>query len=308
MNIPSVSKNEIKAEFDLAIAWMQNIGVVIGSGRIRQYQTALARWLDAQIMSDASARETAFPQVASAAYEVPLLLEVYAAFKNTPAADLRALATKLNRAAAGPFDLANEKNESSTARNFLFEAIVAAKFHRPGLGMVALINPNSDSGFMAGNRTVFVESKRLGSLSKLENRVKDARDQLNRNLAELPQDYNVGIIALDISRLVNPSGMLYSTAREVDMDRETSAIIDNFLEQHREMLYRVLPSVKPRIIAVIIRMSVLARSFDQQKMVINNQWAGLALRGISPRQLAFLQKVFSAVHQMPESALWKSPA
>jgi hypothetical protein len=306
MNIPIATNFDLKAEFELAIAWMGDIGVSIGPGRIEYYKAGLDLWLDPGVIGDVAAAQAAFPKVASAAYEVPCFLEVYAAFKGTPLEELGPLAVKLNKAVAGPFDLSDENNENSTARNFLFEAIVAAKFHRPLLGMKALANPKSDSGFTAGNNTILIESKRLGSIHQVEKRLREGRNQLNKNLNGLPVDHNMGMIAFDISRLVNPNGMIYATELEENMNRETASMIDVFLREQDRLFDQVLPEKNPRIVAIVVRLSVLARSNDKQKMVINNQWAGVALRGTTPRQVDFLRKVFKAIHQMPESTLWRN--
>ncbi|RUT67512.1 hypothetical protein D0817_26055, partial [Flavobacterium cupreum] len=78
-----------------------------------------------------------------------------------PPNQLASVIEKLRKGVNGPINAADETSESTAARNFLFEATVAAKAHRPDRGVEAILDAESDTGILINGKRIWVECKRV---------------------------------------------------------------------------------------------------------------------------------------------------
>jgi hypothetical protein len=107
----------------------------------------------------------------------------------------------LKKAFSGPADMFREDDASNGARNAMFELSVAAMAARRGL-TPTLSNTNPDVSFEFEGRCVKVECKRVISVNRIMERLKEGVKQLEKSAQRAASD--VGVVAISISKLFNP--------------------------------------------------------------------------------------------------------
>jgi hypothetical protein len=105
----------------------------------------------------------------------------------------------LQAALDGPVDLRLETSKSNRARNTMFEIAVAGRFARTGLRPVLGSEP--DVLVELHNRRLLIQCKRVFSEAGLPGCLRDASDQLRRDLRSSCDPRDCGVIALSISRM-----------------------------------------------------------------------------------------------------------
>jgi len=108
----------------------------------------------------------------------------------------------LETALKGPVDPYLESPDSSKGRNAMFEIALAGRFASAGLDPV--IGGEPDIYFKFNSRNILVQCKRVLSNSAVEKRVREAARQLERDLGQRLEPADCGIIAVSVSKLINP--------------------------------------------------------------------------------------------------------
>lgn len=107
----------------------------------------------------------------------------------------------LRRAFSGPADAYQEDHTSNQARNAMFELSIGASAARQSL-MPKLSIGNPDVSFKFDGRNVKMECKRVISENKVERRLHEGIQQLEKSVQLGAGD--VGLVAISLSKLVNP--------------------------------------------------------------------------------------------------------
>ncbi|MGB2602193.1 MAG: hypothetical protein WBC78_01270 [Candidatus Sulfotelmatobacter sp.] len=129
---------------------------------------------------------------------------VFEAFHDQPSARIR---PKLMRALSGPERLFDETPQNSEARNTMFELFLAADWKLNGLD-VELGDP--DVTLLVEGHSFSVECKRPYQPGRLYDNLRSARTQLRRKrLGPDPQAH--GLIAVSVSRILNPGNLCFTT-------------------------------------------------------------------------------------------------
>lgn len=102
----------------------------------------------------------------------------------------------MTRALRGPVDLLGEDERSNDARNITFELIVAGRLAAANLK--PSFGDGTDTSTTFAETTFVFECKRPLSAARIEQAISKARAQLTNSTGK------VGIIALSVSRLLNP--------------------------------------------------------------------------------------------------------
>ena len=178
MAVPTESYEKIDQSYSDALAWMNYIGVKFSSGRTSHYAKVIKYWKSEYKSAAADTAKAAFPGFVSSMFEVHDFIEIWKAFSQTPTPELSQLVEKLQKGINGPIDASDETSNSTTARNFLFEAMVAARSHRPQIGVEAILNTNSDTGIKIDKKKLWIECKRPITTNKIEANVRKASSQL----------------------------------------------------------------------------------------------------------------------------------
>ena len=180
MKIPTESYQTIYNQYSEAIAWMNTIGVNLGKGRTTHYDKVLGYWKDKYDSASAEEAKTKLPDFVSSIFEIHEFIAVHESLMSIHPKKLSSIANKLQKAVNGPIKSSDESAKSTSARNFLFEAIVAAKAHNPTKGVSTILDARSDTGVYFQDKKIWVECKRVTSLEGIEKNVRKACNQLKR--------------------------------------------------------------------------------------------------------------------------------
>lgn len=194
---------EIAAEYSDAVAWLASIGFPVERGRLAEYQqvvTSLSAnfpahgWGD---LSDAAHRE----RLCTALLEVRELISIHRGLaKLSDEESTRGFAHYLK----GPYSPKNELAgaASNRPRNIGFELYLNALFAYAGFK--PLYGSDADLSFTIGEQTFFLEAKRPTTSQATKELIGKANKQLARRLKMFPGNNAKGIIALDLTKVINP--------------------------------------------------------------------------------------------------------
>lgn len=273
MAIPTESYEIIHERYCAAIQWINSLGVKLGLGRTSHYEKIIKHWTNAYRTSSPGEGQEIFVDFVSSLFEIKDFINIYEAFKDVEPHRLAIIIEKLQKGVNGPINMADEGPESAAARNFLFEAATAASFHRPNKNIEAIFDAKSDTGFLIKNVNVWVECKRVTSIGKLERNVRKASSQLEMIILEADGPKQRGIVAIDISKILNRGDQIYVTANDNQLRRSTSQMMDQFITEHSYIWESVYRRRSPKVIGTIIRFAFMSSSEERNILVHTSEWA-----------------------------------
>ncbi len=227
-------------------------------------------------VSDEEAKKR-FPDFISAIFEIHEFMGIYESLKSVPANKLDSVASKLQKAVNGPIRASDESEKSTAARNFLFEAIVAAKAHKPSRGVTAILDARSDTGIKFQNRKLWVECKRVTSPEGIERNVRKASNQLESIFRKNVGAQHRGLVALEVSKIFNSGNKLLVRENDSELSRTISEITKSFISEYSAIWQNVFKEKNRKIIGLIVRTSYMATSEDR------NLYVHVSDYGINPR-------------------------
>jgi len=188
----------------MAVDWLAAWGVRFNSTRLQRYQR-LAEKLAASSRTEWQELAKRDPATLYGTYlELDELSKVFRALSPTSNYGL-AVARRNKQISAGPDTHAKEKlgNASSRSRDFFFELSVAAFLVRVGFRLDPLAAP--DVLARGAGKTLVVECKRPQTFKAITRNAADAFEQLEREYNARPRPRWRGMIALDCTKMVNPT-------------------------------------------------------------------------------------------------------
>jgi hypothetical protein len=225
---------ELALDFNAAVNWVASLGFPIDRGRIAEYRRILTKVADrfeAHRWGDLKDQKYA-KQVCTVLLEIRELVSIHRGLSDmSNPTDLHAMRHFLK----GPFSPADESvnNSSNRPRNMGFELYLTALFAYAK--MMPIYETDADLCFKYNDHTFFVEAKRPMFSHSINAAIKDANKQLTRRLEGTQSTMSRGLIALDLSKIINPRDkvMPVRNTRHLDqlMNIETQLQI-NTLAQH----------------------------------------------------------------------------
>jgi hypothetical protein len=182
-----------------------------------------------------------FPTFLNDFHESNEILEVCNEFPDLKTPGLR---HRLKKVLLGTEELSQETPDTGAARNFLFELVMAATLKRARF-QVRLDQMEDVSFEVADGIPCFAECKRVHSQGKLGDRIRQAAAQIRRRCDESSNPRACGIVAVDISKLLNPGGDHLFDAPSRD---ELSLEAERMLESYRVLHIRTLEAVDERCV------------------------------------------------------------
>src|SRR3989339_1261093 len=226
MSIHTESYEAIFDHYSAAIQWMNGLGIKLTRGRTSHYEKILRHWKNAYKATTNNAAREIFPDFVSSMFEIFDFVNIYKAFHLVPANQLTFVIEKLRKGVNGPINASEETSESTVARNFLFEATVAAKVHHPDRGVEAILDAKSDTGIRINGKKIWVECKRVTTFDKIESNARKASSQLETLLTREIGSGNRGIVAMDISKILNWGDKIFVAKN----DDELLASVDRMMD------------------------------------------------------------------------------
>lgn len=281
MSIPTETYEAVFEHYSTAMTWMAGLGIKLGPGRTSHYEKVVGHWKDAYRTATVDEGRQIFPDFVSSMFEVFDFVSIYRAFEGVPAHDLTSLVEKLQKGVNGPINAADETPDSTAARNFLFEAAVAAKAHCPAKGIGAILDARSDTGISLNGKKIWVECKRVTTVDKIEGNARKASSQLETILAREVGSGHRGIVAMDVSKILNRGDKIFVTRNDNELLTSVDRIMDQFIQEHSNVWQRVYERRHKKIIGTIIRFSFMASSEARHLLVHASQWAMNPRLGVS---------------------------
>ena len=281
MRIPTESYEDIFQNYSAALRWMKEIGVTFGPGRTQHYQNTVEHWKDVYKTATKEDAINIFPDFLSSMFEINDFIDIYRAFQNVPADQLGHIIKKLQKGVNGPINAADETPKSTTARNFLFEATLAARAHRPDNGVETILDAKSDTGIIISNKKLWIECKRVTSVNKIEANVKKASSQLESILKKQHGSGHRGIVALDVTKLFNTGDKIYVSDNDSQLITSIDQKMDQFIEENSKIWQRLYERRSKKIIGTIIRFAFMCTSESRNLLVHTSQWGMNPRRGTS---------------------------
>lgn len=282
MFIPTESYEAIYQQYSAAIQWMHVLGVKLGPGRTSHYERILGHWKDCYKTASAEEGRNIFPDFVSSMFEIFDFVSIHKAFADEPPAQLTFVIQKLKRGVSGPINAVDETPESTAARNFLFEALVAAKAHRPDRGVEAILDARSDTGIKISGKKLWVECKRITTPEKIEANVRKASSQLEKRLAEEIGAGHRGVVAIEVSKLLNRGDKIFVARNDAELTTAVDRMMDQFIARYSKIWERIYERRHKKVIGTMIKFSFMASSEHRNILVHASQWAMNPRLGIAP--------------------------
>lgn len=277
MRVSTESYEKIFQDYSDALEWMQFIGINIRPGRTKYYKKILGRWKDVYKDASESESKTIFPHFVSSMFEVHDFIDIHRAFRDVSTLRLASIIDKLQKGVNGPINANEETPKSTTARNFLFEATVAARAHRPQSGVEAILNAVSDTGIKIDNNKLWIECKRVTSVKKIEENVRKASSQLENILQKQNGAGHRGIVALDVTKILNSGDQIYISPNDAQLVSAVDRMMDDFIKINSNIWQELYKRRDRRVIGTLVRFSFMATSESRNLLVHASQW------GMNPR-------------------------
>jgi hypothetical protein len=281
MSIPAQTYDVIFEQYSAAMRWMVGLGLNVSPGRTSHYERIIGHWKDAYRTATAEEGQQIFPDFVSSMFELFDFVSIYNAFECVPARQLTSVIEKLKKGVNGPINATDETPDSTAARNFLFEAVVAAKAHRPDRGVEAILNSRSDTGISLYGKKLWVECKRVTTVEKIESNVRKASRQLEMILSQQVGSGHRGVVALDVSKILNRGDQIFVARNDEELLASVNRIMNQFIEEHSQVWERVYERRHRHIIGTIIRFSFMASSEARNLLIHTSQWAINPRLGVS---------------------------
>lgn len=169
--------------------------------------------------------------------------------------------SRLNDLVKGPFSYSEEKEDGTKSRNRLFELLVSSRIE--GLGSVDF-STDADIVILGSCCEFVVECKRPFSSSSIVRNYKRASSQLTRRFAEKPLAKRRGIIAIDLTKPINPKFEFVVVRSAQDVDATVHKIIYDEISKIESEL---VANTRHGVLGVLFRFSCFVRC-DQDKTII----------------------------------------
>lgn len=277
MSIPTETYGAIFEQYLAAMKWMIGLGIKLSPGRTSHYRAIIGQWKDAYKTATENERRQNFPDFISSMFEVFDFISIYEAFEGVPAHQLAPLIERLQKGVNGPINASDETSDSTAARNFLFEATLAAKAHRPDRDIEAILGASSDTGIKLNGKKIWIECKRVTTVGKIESNARKASSQLEAVLTGEVGSGHRGIVALDVSKILNRGDNILVAQDDDQLLASVDKIMDRFIQDYSHIWQRVYERRHAKIIGTIIRFSFMASSEARNLLVHASQW------GMNPR-------------------------
>ena len=286
MKIETDTYDSVCNNYDSAISWMKTIGVKISSGRTQHYLKVMNYWRDNYKSASASIERDIFPNFVSSVSEIDSFIKIYKAFKNEPIEKLSSIKTKLQKGVNGPINAEDENPNTSEARNYIFEALVAAKFHNPEKEISTILTASTDTAVEFKNKKIWIECKRVTSEKNLKKNIRKAANQLDiqlrKKIRKKINTGNKGLVAIDFSKILHAGDHLLVKANDVELLNSVEKITETFIAQYSNIWNKIFENKNKRIVGTLVHFSTMATSEQRNLLVTVSDW------GVNPKVNASL--------------------
>ena len=218
-----------------------------------------------------------FPDFVSSVSEIHDFIDIYNALKEEPIEKLASIKTKLQKGVNGPLKSSDETQNSSEARNYIFEALVAAKLHHPNKDITTILSASTDTGIKVKNYKIWIECKRVTSKNNLETNIRKASNQLDKQIRKKITASNKGVVAIDFSKILHDGDKLLVKANDFELQNSIQKITETFIKQYSRLWQNIYRTKNSKIIGTLVHFSTMATSEERKLLVRVSDW------GVNPK-------------------------
>ena len=282
--------DEIVDNYDAAVKWVESAGFPVDRGRHSDYQktiTTLQRQFPVKGWGD-FADDIYRDRICTALLESREFVSI---FRGLSASTDSSAVENLRHYIKGPAlpTLEQAENSSNRARNYGFELYLNALFAHAGLRPE--YGTNADLSFSIDQLRVFVEAKRPMTSQSIDNSLRVAIRQLVTRLKVHEAADRAGIIALDLSKVINPENRVLSVRNEGHLYQLMYA-------EDKLQLAKAFPTItknlKPGIVGLLLHYRLLC-SFQPSGSLNTLKWIGWVPFLEEPRLTDILLRLVKAV-------------
>jgi hypothetical protein len=264
-NISSVHFSELAESLQEVATWLGRLGVDESRTRVGEYRRVMQRLADVHARGDTDALRGAWPSALVPLFESEELVTIHAWLSGPEYDDY--VRERMRVVASGPSSYTRENTSSGNrARNTAFELALAARIVAAGLPLDRSVP--SDVSVRLATRTVVIECKRPQSENALEGNVDDARHQLRERYRTADRPGFVGVIAIDLTKVLNPNLELLRDVPESEIGEILSGALADYSREHERMWQK---NRDQRTSAVLLRLSVVAHLADETRLTSCHQ-------------------------------------
>jgi hypothetical protein len=221
------NEDRIMKELPNIIEWMVALGLPAHNSRYARYEEHINKFFRDGLNPLSEEGKQLFKELNQAYRECVDIYIVYRCFENVRHPNF---IDKLSKVVSGQ-DVP-DLQVAGASRNFLFELLVAARFHLAGY----MIDFDETSDVVAKRDGLIVraECKRLASEKQLEKRINAAADQLTTAIAATNEE-TIGVIYIDVSScVVSDVRQLVESADKAE--KEMAVAIHRFLVRNANLI------------------------------------------------------------------------
>lgn len=264
-NISSAHFSELAENLQKVAAWLGRLGIDESRTRLGEYRRVMQRLADAHACGDTAALRAAWPSAMVPLFESEELVAIHAWLSGPEYDDY--VRERMRIVASGPSSYTEENTSSGNrARNTAFELAMAARIVAGGLPLDRSVP--SDISVRVATRTVVIECKRPQSEKALEGNVDDARHQLRERYRTANRPGYVGVIAIDLTKVLNPSLELLRDVPESEIDEALSGALADYSREHERVWQK---NRDQQTSAVLLRLSIMAHLADETRLTSCHQ-------------------------------------
>ncbi len=268
LGFSSISFHDLAKEIEESANWLASYGLDYVRTRVGGYKKHLdeiADYCEAKRINELLSRHD-LQSIANSVYEANELVCIYRGLTKITNTDLP---EKLRDFIKGPKSYIQENTVSSSnlGRNIAFELDIAAHFALAGL--MPDFGDKADLKVHIEERTLFLECKRPQYKHQIHSNIKGAMRQLESRYKTATDPSNCcGLIALSISKIVNPQFQPLYPATAEFLDGMLNNIMNGFIQAHQSE-WRDLKD--PRTIGVILHCSIPSVIQSRDLLTIGTQ-------------------------------------
>lgn len=227
--MPKAVTNEdhIMKELPKIIAWMVALGLPARNSRYARYEEHINKFYRDGHNPLSEEGKQFFKEMNQAYRECIDIYLVYKCFEHVRHPNFIATLSKVVAGKDAP-----DLEVAGASRNFLFELLVAARFHLAGYAID--FDDTSDVVAKRDGLVVRAECKRLVSEKQLEKRINHAADQLATAMAKADEEA-VGIVYIDVSSCVL-TGLRQVVKTGDEAEQEMKAAVRRFLVRNANLV------------------------------------------------------------------------
>lgn len=207
---------------------MNGLGLQIHNTRIQRYLSTL----DEMIALPASERDVHSDQdnqrFRNTLFEVGELAQIYRAFKDSELVGLQNRISVISQGLDSYYEGTPRTNTSS--RDLLFELLMASRFVLSG--QTVALNVTDDVTWIHDGESISVQCKRCKTIRSIARNIHDAAKQIICDKNDDSLNVTRGIIALDLTAVINPTFHLFKGKTQHAMENQIRYDLNLTIRNH----------------------------------------------------------------------------